>query len=67
MTLKAISLSVFVAVLTLTAVVGDSFAQVNPAPYVGNEVVVKLNQTSDLNAITQQYGLSPVPLGQIGD
>ena len=51
----------------LALFVGVDLAQGGADAYVQREVVIKLNRTADLAAIAQQYGLSAMPLAQIGD
>ncbi|MEQ1642927.1 MAG: hypothetical protein ABL959_05740, partial [Pyrinomonadaceae bacterium] len=59
----SILLLVLVQVISVSAV----FGQGTSTSFVNNEVIVKLNSTGDLAAISQAYGLSSVPLAQIGD
>ncbi|NOT47720.1 MAG: S8 family serine peptidase [Acidobacteria bacterium] len=65
MKLNAITSLVPAAILSLTIFTTAVSAQTNP--YVEGELVVKLNQTSDLPAVAQQYGLIATPLAQIGN
>lgn len=53
--------------LALCAGVGLGQGQGVADTYVQREVVIKLNRTTDLAAIAQQYGLNVTPLAQIGD
>lgn len=66
---KAIKNLTSVLLLALLPVIAVSvaFGQGTNTSFVNNEVIVKLNNTADLAAISQAYGLSSVPLAQIGD
>ena len=56
-----------ITALMLALFIGVVNGQSDLAPVSNNEIIVKLNQAGDINAILSQYGLSLPPHGQMGN